>query len=508
MKFKKLASIVLSGVLIVSNIMLPSTTFANEISSNVEVNNVNESLSTPTIRLSANTVWFYWNKIENAMGYKVFRSTSEYGEYEEVAEVENLGDDSIESTRYIMSDLPKEQTFYFKIKAYNVLPSNEIIYSDYSNVISVKHTLFAPNHVTVCPINGSCNKVTWDKSYGAEGYKIFRSTNKYNGYELIGTVKYIGENTQTFEDTNVVANQIYYYKIASYVIVDGVEVLSDLTGRVEILTKLQTPTITVTNLKNTNTIKWDEVHDASGYKILYSNADGGYVELADIKNGDTLSYTHKGLEYGKTYYYKVKAYNSENNSIESKSSYATAKLTLTSTKAKATPNTYSSNKITWNKVSEADGYEVYKATSKTGTYSKVKTTSSLSYINTSLTTGKTYYYKVRTYRVVNGKKIYSSYSNTVSAKPVLKTPNVTLKAGSKKITIKWIKINGAKGYKIYRSTSKNGKYSLIKTTTSSSYTNSKLKKGGRYYYKVRAYRIVNGKTIYGNYSPIKNTKAM
>ena len=52
-------------------------------------------------------------------------------------------------------------------------------------------------------------------------------------------------------------------------------------------------------------------------------------------------------------------------------------------------------------------------------YSKIKTitkNSTVSYVNSSLTKNKTYYYKVRAYRTVNGKKIYSSYSVAKSVK--------------------------------------------------------------------------------------------
>lgn len=81
-------------------------------------------------------------------------------------------------------------------------------------------------------------------------------------------------------------------------------------------------------------------------------------------------------------------------------------------------NSYSSDKVTWSPIENVDGYEVYRTTSKGGTYSLRKTVTSgstLSYTNTGLITGKTYYYKVKAYRLVNGKKIYSSYSYIVSA---------------------------------------------------------------------------------------------
>lgn len=64
----------------------------------------------------------------------------------------------------------------------------------------------------------------------------------------------------------------------------------------------------------------------------------------------------------------------------------------------------------------------------------------------------------------------------------------------------------ATGYKVYMATSKYGTYKLVGTTTSSSYTKSNLTKGKTYYFKVRAYRSVSGKMIYGNYSTVKYIK--
>ena len=77
----------------------------------------------------------------------------------------------------------------------------------------------------------------------------------------------------------------------------------------------------------------------------------------------------------------------------------------------------SSVKITWYKVSGATKYQVYRATSKGGTYSRVAETNSLSYTNKSLKDGTTYYYKVRAYHTESGKKVYGSYGAVVSATP-------------------------------------------------------------------------------------------
>ena len=142
-------------------------------------------------------------------------------------------------------------------------------------------------------------------------------------------------------------------------------------------------------------------------------------------------------------------------------------------------------KLTWNKVSSAKEYQVYRATSKNGEYKLMKTTTGTSYTNTSATAGKTYYYKVRAV-TKNGKKL--PFSDVVSrccdlSRPEVKTSNVS---SSGKIKLTWDKISGAEKYEIYRATSEDGEYKLVKTTTGTSYTNTSAKAGTKYYYKVKA----------------------
>ena len=52
----------------------------------------------------------------------------------------------------------------------------------------------------------------------------------------------------------------------------------------------------------------------------------------------------------------------------------------------------------------------------TGTYTKLTTVTSTTYTNKNLTSNKTYYYKVRAYRTVNGTKVYCSYSAILTSK--------------------------------------------------------------------------------------------
>ncbi|ALC89285.1 hypothetical protein AM500_05410 [Bacillus sp. FJAT-18017] len=89
---------------------------------------------------------------------------------------------------------------------------------------------------------------------------------------------------------------------------------------------------------------------------------------------------------------------------------------------KATPSTYNSNKITWTKATGVTGYDIYRSTSSTGTFTKIGTVKypGTSYTNTGLNTGTTYYYKIKTYYIdEDGYRMDGKFSPVVSAQPVL-----------------------------------------------------------------------------------------
>ena len=88
------------------------------------------------------------------------------------------------------------------------------------------------------------------------------------------------------------------------------------------------------------------------------------------------------------------------------------------------------------------------------------------------------------------------------------TARSTAKKGS--ITVKWSVVGEADidGYQIWKSKKANSGYKKAFTTTKKSYKNSKgLKKGTRYYYKVRAYKVIDGKNVYSDWSNKANRKA-
>ena len=143
--------------------------------------------------------------------------------------------------------------------------------------------------------------------------------------------------------------------------------------------------------------------------------------------------------------------------------------------------------LRWNAVANASKYEVYRATTKNGTYTLLGTTTATNYTDNKAGSGYTYYYKVRAISKVK------STANSVFSVPVAgichcakPTVKATYMGASGKPYIKWNAVANASQYKVYRSTSKNGTYTLLGTTTATHYTDNKAGSGYTYYYKVRA----------------------
>ena len=186
-------------------------------------------------------------------------------------------------------------------------------------------------------------------------------------------------------------------------------------------------------------IQWNEVAGASGYRIYRAaKKNGKYKKIATVKGGGKTSYKNKKRSTGKVYYYKVRAYNGSVQSSYSKIVSGKARPVKTTVKAKAGEEKVI---VTWKKVSGAEGYHIYRAGSKNGKYKRIKIVNkgkTTKFTNSQLEGGKTYYYKVRAFKKLKGKKVFSVYSAPASAK----TSKVKLKthekgfAYKKKFTVK------------------------------------------------------------------------
>lgn len=164
--------------------------------------------------------------------------------------------------------------------------------------------------------------------------------------------------------------------------------------------------------------------------------------------------------------------------------------------------------LTWKKVQGASGYDIYRLDTKSDKYVYRATTNTNTYKDKELKSATNYYYKVKPYKVVKGKKKYGDYSNKLKATTKPCTPKVNLESDlNTSFIVTWTNTSSRNsGYKVYMSTSKNGKYNLIGNTSDKSFKVDNLERNKTYYVKVRAYRTVDGKNIYGSYSDIKSIK--
>ncbi|WP_158587441.1 fibronectin type III domain-containing protein [Neobacillus notoginsengisoli] len=364
------------------------------------------------------------------------------------------------------------------------------------------HAVGGVSGLKASPSSYNSVKLSWSAAQGATGYEVYRAVSQNGTYTKVGTA-----TGPSFVNSGLATGTTYYYKVRAY---RGTttKVYGDYSSVVSVKPVLPTPAVkAVSGGYNSIKLSWGAVSGASGYEIQRATTQNGtYTKVGTVTG---TSFANTGLATGTTYYYKVRAYRGTTTKVYGGySSVVSAKPALSTPAVKAASSGYNSVKLSWGAVTGASGYEVYRATSSTGTYSRVATTTSGSFSNSGLTTNKAYYYKVRAYRIVGSTKVYGTYSTVVSAKPVPAVP-VNFKAArvsSTSIKTTWSAVAGASGYEVHRATSLKGTYSLVKTVTTTTFTNTGLTKGKVYYYKVRAYRVVGGVKVYSGWTGVLGVK--
>ncbi len=287
---------------------------------------------------------------------------------------------------------------------------------------------------------------------------------------------------------------------------------------VKVIAKLPTPKGVAATSAGSDRIKltWSRSSAATGYVIYRATGSSStFTKITSVSGGSTLTYTDRGLTTGRTYRYQVRAYATINGTTingtkvySSKSSAVSAAPKPTApTGVKAGHTSATKVKVSWSAVKGATGYRVYRATSKTGSYTKLADTTGTSYTNTGLTKSKTYYYKVRAWVTVSGTRTYSAQTAAVAVKPAPAAPaGVKVSRAATKATVRWSAVTGATAYQVYRASSSSGSYTRVGETTATSFANTGLSGTKTYYYKVRALRRASTGTNYSSYSAIVRAK--
>jgi len=221
------------------------------------------------------------------------------------------------------------------------------------------------------------------------------------------------------------------------------------------------------------------------------------------------SYKLQNLAPETTYVYKVRAF----VTIDGTNHYSdyTKPKTL-KTKAEPVPTAINAPKLnqikaskgiltlTWNKVSDATGYNIYHYNRKTLKYENIGWTKNTTVQLKDQPKGEIDTYRVKAYYKKNGKTVISKYSNAQSAKLFDSTKLSSVTQKDEQLKFSWNKVNGVGGYSIYRYDNVKKAWQYLGATTKTTYTDKAAVAGKRYLYRVLPYGRVNGVAFFGPYS--------
>lgn len=247
-------------------------------------------------------------------------------------------------------------------------------------------------------LKGNKPNISWSKVEYASKYTVYRKTSKSGKYSKVGTTTRL-----SYVDKSAYPCKAYYYKVYAY---DKNNKASKGSKVVKITSGKEIMSVKPSNrsVDGKPMIVWKKVPTASKYVIYRATSKSGKYSKVYTAKGSGTTYINIAAKNGKTYYYKIRAYDKSKRYI-GYSSAIKNKTKAIYTKVKIAKSSTKKPRITWSEVNKAYKYEIYRATSKSGKYTKLHTTKNKSYTDTKAKKGKTYYYKVRAV----AKKGYKSY---------------------------------------------------------------------------------------------------
>src|SRR5205823_3205052 len=329
-------------------------------------------------------------------------------------------------------------------------------------------------------------------------YKVYRGTSS-NGEKFLADAGPV----LAYTDTSVNNGQTYYYQVTAENSAGEGPRSNEASATPNAPATPPTPPqgLTATAGDGTVDLAWSAPGSDGGspitnYKIYRGGSSNGETLLDTI--GDVLSYTDTSVTNGNTYYYKVSAVNSVNEGPLSNEASATPAAPHTAPGAPrdlvATAGDASVS-LSWSPPSSDGGapitnYKIYRGTVSGGQLSLIATVPDvLSYTDSPLTNGKTYYYKVTAVNEVGeGPPSNEASATPVSGQTVPSPPrSLSAAAGDARVTLGWLAPSSDGGspitnYTIYRGNSSSGKFLLTTLGNVSAYTDTGVTTGVTYYY--------------------------
>ena len=384
--------------------------------------------------------------------------------------------------------------------------------------------LKAPVNITFRPGTTKIS-LSWENGPGPKsaGYKIFRSQSEGDPFAKIAQVTQ-GE----YVDKDLEKNTAYYYKIKAF---DAKGRESDLSKTILAETALTTnpPIILSTkahvkSIKITwspNPIKSPDPSKLMGYKLYRAKTERGpYREVANLLGKDLglgidaaldklfkINYLDKNLADGEEYYFKVSAYNEKNFESNLSSSMKGSCLPVVQG-VLAKGDMIRQIKLSWTQATSehVKGYFIYRSTSSEEGFIKIKKIIDReidSFIDTKgLKDKTTYYYRISLFEDSEKEGSLSDIVSDTTKGPPPMPKGLKAKSGiARKVKLTWniCPEEEVKGYKLYRSTAKEGEYVSIKKISNPKKNkyldkgryNKPLMNNTTYYYKLTSYNKID-----------------
>ena len=333
---------------------------------------------------------------------------------------------------------------------------------------------------SVTMVNTSKLTVKWSKVSGASSYLVTRRKSGTEGYKEIKTV-----TDTSFTDTGLDAGAGYWYKV--YAVNPGGK--AESSDNSYGMTKCATPTITASGATGL-TIKWNAAVGKTSYQYALYRKAPSESAFKKITTVTSTSYTDTGLQSGNKYSYKVVVLEKDSGAQATYSDESTGS-TLSVPKApviKISNQDENSIGVSWEAVTYADKYQVYRKAEGESAYQLTATVASTSYTDKKVESGKKYTYCVKAVNSVGN----SGNSNELSLYAVLSAPSgvsCTAKSATS-IEVTWNAVKGADGYLIRRRKDGDADYEVIAAYVDSNtrtFTDTGLLPSTKYYYKVRTW---------------------
>lgn len=454
------------------------------------------------------TINVKWQDVKGATGYKVYRKKA--GEKDFTA----LG--VVKGTTYKDNSAQVGQEYYYTVRAYVGETSN--LGSFDKNGIKGVALPKKPTLKTAESVDFNAIKVTWKKVDGASGYYVYRKADGEKYFKQIAEVN--GNKTFTSTDLSATTGVKYQYTVRAYRNRNGKPYagLYDSKGvTATACTKAPTIKSGVSTVSDKLKLTWSKVNGATGYNVYRKlENDKNYKLIKTINGNGNVEFTDSGLKCGVKYYYRVNGFRTvDSKNYEGLGSKDYLGLTTPAQPALKSAKSlgYNTISIEWTKVEGATGYDIYRKT--TGTYSKIGTVdkqSTVTFKDEKAVTGVRYQYTVRAFYNKNGIKKVSTYENYIHGTAYPSNPNLTSVTSVEynAIELKWDKVDGANGYKIYRKlpSDKNYKELITLYEQTDKYTDQTVTCGTTYQYIIRSFRYENGKTYTSGNNSAVSCKAV